>query len=188
MAAARGGTGAGGRRYERLAEAGYGHGPAFRAVRAAWRRARRCSRSCPPEEAARGRVRDHPVLLDAALQSIGLADGGGLGAGEGELLVPFAWAGLVLAPGAAGVLRVVVAPAGADAVSVTVTDAAGVVAARAEQVRFRPVTREQVAGAGAGSDGGLLALELGPCPGAARCGRDLRAPRWWSRSRRGARG
>ena len=67
----------------------------------------------------------------------------------------------------------VVAPAGADAVSVTVTDAAGVVAARAEQVRFRPVTREQVAGAGAGSDGGLLALEWVPVqvpPGAGDSG------------------
>ena len=148
--------------YERLAELGYRHGPAFRAVRAAWRLGAEVFAELSLEEAAPAGFAIYPVLLDAALQSIGLADGGGLGAGEGELLVPFAWAGLVLAPGAAGVLRVVVAPAGADAVSVTVTDAAGVVAARAEQVRFRPVTREQVAGAGAGSDGGLLALEWVP--------------------------
>ena len=106
----------------------------------------------------RGAARGLAILSGAARR--GVAEhragrtGGGLGAGEGELLVPFAWAGLVLAPGAAGVLRVVVAPAGADAVSVTVADAAGVVAARAEQVRFRPVTRGQVAGAGAEATGG----------------------------------
>ena len=171
--------------YQRLAGLGYRHGRAFRAVRAAWRLGAEVHAELSLDQAAPGGFALHPVLLDAALQSIGLAAGDGLGAGEDGLLVPFAWGGLVLAPGAAGVLRAVVAPAGPDAVSVTVTDAAGVVAARAESVRLRPVTREQVAAAGPG--GGLLALEWVPVqlppgaggpPGVEVAGVEVAAWRW----------
>ncbi len=151
--------------YQRLAEMGYQFGPAFQAVRAVWRHGQHIYAEIAASDTRplSGSYALHPVLLDAALQSVGLAGGGGLreDAGGG-LLVPFAWDGLVLAPGAAGTLRAVVAPAGPDAVSVTVTDAAGTVAARAESVRLRPVTREQMAAAGSEAGGGLLGLEWIP--------------------------
>ncbi len=150
--------------YERLAALGVRHGPAFQAVRAAWRRGEEVFAELSLDETAAVGFTLHPVLLDAALQSVGLAGGGGLreDAGGG-LLVPFAWDGLVLAPGAAGTLRAVVAPAGPDAVSVTVTDAAGLVTAQVSTVRFRPVTAQQIAAAGSGTSGHeLLALEWLP--------------------------
>ena len=50
----------------------------------------------------------------------------------------------MLTAGAVGVLRAVLAPAGPGAVSVTIVDAAGTVAARAEEVRFWPVPPDEI--------------------------------------------
>jgi acyl carrier protein len=106
-----------------------------------------------PRTSVGGGFAVHPVLVDAGLQAAALAGAlprGELGTGEAngpdgeQVLVPCSWGGLVLTAGAVGVLRAVLAPAGPGAVSVTIVDAAGTVAARAEEVRFWPVTPGQI--------------------------------------------
>ena len=62
--------------YEQLAAAGYGYGPAFRGLRAAWRQGDELfAEAALPEEAAQeaGSFGVHPALLDAVLHAAGLA-------------------------------------------------------------------------------------------------------------------
>ena len=94
----------------------------------------------------------HPALLDAAMHVAGLA---ALGEPDqdGEVLVPFAWSGLALMPGmAAGTLRVRLASAEADGMSVTIADQLGQLAGRVA-VRSRPVSAAQLAAAGTAARG-----------------------------------
>ncbi len=80
--------------YARLAAAGYQHGPAFRAVRALWRRGDEVFAELAADEevvgagAAAGRFALHPVLLDAALQSAGIGRPGAGGRGRGRAAGP----------------------------------------------------------------------------------------------------
>ena len=65
--------------YEALAAGGYGYGPAFRGLRAAWRRGEDVfAEVALPEDAAAeaGSFGVHPALLDAALHAAGLAGRG----------------------------------------------------------------------------------------------------------------
>ena len=71
--------------YEGLAAGGYGYGPAFRGLRAAWRRGEEVfAEVALPEEAAAeaGSFGVHPALLDAALHAAGLAEAAGRRAGR----------------------------------------------------------------------------------------------------------
>ena len=64
--------------YAGLAARGYGYGPAFRGLRAAWRRGEEVfAEVALPEEAAAdaGPFGLHPALLDAALHAVGLGTG-----------------------------------------------------------------------------------------------------------------
>src|ERR1019366_4371752 len=71
--------------YEGMAAAGYGYGPVFRGLRAAWRRGPDifAEVALPPEAAgSAGSFGVHPALLDAALHPAVLAgDAGPAGAG-----------------------------------------------------------------------------------------------------------
>ena len=67
--------------YEGLAAAGYGYGPAFQLLRAAWRQGEDVLAEVGmPEEAAAGAASFglHPALLDAALHASALAAGAGV--------------------------------------------------------------------------------------------------------------
>ncbi len=71
--------------YEKLAAAGDGYGPAFRGLRAAWRRGNEIfAEVALPEDtgAGAGAFGVHPALLDAALHAAALA-GDGTGSGTG---------------------------------------------------------------------------------------------------------
>ncbi len=129
--------------YAGLADAGLAYGPAFRGVRAVWRRGDELFADVRLEEtesASAHRYGIHPALLDAALHAPLLA---GPAPEPDAIRVPFAWNGVRLfAAGASGV-RIRIAPAGTDAVSVTVADPAG---HRVAQVRSL-LTRELPAGA-----------------------------------------
>ncbi|WP_244203565.1 polyketide synthase dehydratase domain-containing protein, partial [Streptomyces rhizosphaericus] len=74
--------------YERLAGVGLAYGPAFRGLRSVWRRREEVFAEAElPEGASTGRLKMHPVLLDAALYAwLACVDG----AGDGVRL-PFAW-------------------------------------------------------------------------------------------------
>ncbi|MFJ9608935.1 type I polyketide synthase [Kitasatospora sp. NPDC101176] len=105
---------------------GIDYGPAFRGLRAAWRRGDEvfAEVALPGPVAPQAGFAVHPALLDAALQTVGLrADRPGAEAGGVPL--PFSWQRVSVTRSEEPVLRVRLAPDGADAVSVRITDPAG---------------------------------------------------------------
>ncbi|MEV7094000.1 type I polyketide synthase [Amycolatopsis sp. NPDC051045] len=106
--------------YAALAEAGYHYGPAFRGLRAAWRRDGEvfAEVALPGTDA----FALHPALLDAALHALGL---GGFFPDDGQARLPFAFTDVALFAAGATALRVRLAAAGPNAVSVVATDPAG---------------------------------------------------------------
>ncbi|MER5642624.1 type I polyketide synthase [Kitasatospora sp. NPDC002227] len=133
--------------YEGLAERGYGYGPSFQGLRAVWKRRTEVFAEVQLPESERPQAATfglHPALLDAALHTIGLGAKVGLvdeNAGPRALL-PFAWSGVSLLAGGASALRVKLAPAGSDAVSVEVADATGAAVALADALTLRPLAAE----------------------------------------------
>ncbi|MBS2532153.1 SDR family NAD(P)-dependent oxidoreductase [Catenulispora sp. NF23] len=111
--------------YAELADIGLPYGPAFRGLRAVWRRgAERFAEIELPAGLTTAGYGVHPALLDAALHAIGLD--GALSGADGGPRIPFAWTGVRLFATEANAARVRIAPAGAgDAVSVTLTDPTG---------------------------------------------------------------
>ncbi|MFI1801942.1 SDR family NAD(P)-dependent oxidoreductase [Streptomyces sp. NPDC020379] len=138
--------------YERLADSGVVYGPVFRGLRAAWRRDDEIFAEVALPEEARAEVSRyglHPALLDTAVQA-------GLGPLDGEVAdgirLPFVWRGVSLHATGASTVRVRLAPAGSDAVSVLIADPTGVPVARADALVARPVAPEQLAAAAPGTD------------------------------------
>ncbi len=123
--------------YERLADAGFEYGPAFRGLGAAWRRGEEIFAEVrlPLEGGERG-FELHPALLDAALHSWFLVAGRSSG-------LPFAWSGVALGDGdRSGPLRVRLAPAGEDRFSLRVEDRAGALVLSVAELVVRPVEGE----------------------------------------------
>ncbi|MEU7584514.1 type I polyketide synthase, partial [Streptomyces sp. NPDC041068] len=130
--------------YEGFVAAGYGYGPVFQGLRAAWRRGDEVfAEVVLPEEQHEeaGRFGLHPALLDSALHGIRL---GGFFADDDQVRLPFSWNGVSLSAAGASVLRVALAPAGADAVSVTVADGTGAPVAAVESLVVRAVDADQL--------------------------------------------
>ncbi|WP_172382404.1 type I polyketide synthase [Streptomyces sp. MNP-20] len=135
--------------YDRLAGTGYGYGPVFQGLRAAWRRGDEvfAEVALPQEHAADATAFGlHPAVLDAALHSTLL-----LGEEREGLGLPFAWSGVRLHRAGAATVRVRLAAAGTDAVSLTLADQSGQVVATVDSLVSRPVSAEQLGG-GAVSD------------------------------------
>ncbi|WP_050799869.1 type I polyketide synthase [Streptomyces himastatinicus] len=138
--------------YEDLGAAGYRYGPAFRGLRAAWRRGDEVFAEVALDEdqqAAGTRFGVHPALLDAALHAVGLGAVGAQPPQEGDttpvVRLPFAWRGVSLHAAGATALRVTVSPAAStDAVSLTLADTTGRPVASVESLIMRPVDTEQL--------------------------------------------
>ncbi|WP_248001495.1 type I polyketide synthase [Streptomyces sp. RPA4-5] len=148
--------------YEALAEGGYGYGPAFQGVRAAWRAgASVYAEVALPEEvaAAAPGFGLHPALLDAALHVIGLAEAGGPAP-----RVPFAWTGIRLHATGAATLRVEVTPS-EDGVLIRTADGIGAPVASVDSLVLRETSVEQLPATGRqpGEDW-LFAVEWTPAP------------------------
>jgi acyl transferase domain-containing protein/acyl carrier protein len=121
--------------YDDLAERGYGYGPAFRGLRAAWRAGDdvyaevRLPDGCPAESFGL-----HPALLDAALHAAGLRN-----APDG---LPFSWTGYARFAAEATGVRVRLSPAGdregSAGLAVTVADETGEPVARIDALVTRP--------------------------------------------------
>jgi len=114
------------RLYADLAERGLDYGPAFRDVRALWRRGREVFAEVALSD---GRLRPadyavHPALLDAALHPLALGGLGDAGGADGTLL-PYAWSGARTLGPAGSRLRVRLAPVGPRSVSIDAADADG---------------------------------------------------------------
>ncbi|GAA3035666.1 type I polyketide synthase [Actinokineospora globicatena] len=106
--------------YAAAADNGFGYGPLFQGLRAAWRTdGAYYAEVALPESAHRDATRFglHPALLDAALHPTGLD--------PAKAGLPFAWSGVTLhATGATG-LRVAIKTTGTDTYSLVATDPAG---------------------------------------------------------------
>ncbi len=130
--------------YERLAAAGFGYGPVFQGLRAAWRLGEDVCAEVRLPEAAHGDAALfglHPALLDAALHAVGIGDmldenGGGR--------LPFAWSGVTLHAAGAAAVRVRMSPAGRDTVSLVLADESGRPVASVDSLAMREVSEEQV--------------------------------------------
>ncbi|MEU5952062.1 type I polyketide synthase [Streptomyces sp. NPDC047525] len=122
--------------YDRMADGGFGYGPLFQGLRAAWRKGDEVfAEVALPDSAGADGFGLHPALLDAALHGIGL-----MGGPEGPGKLPFSWSGVRLHASGATVLRVRLAPAGSDGVSLAVADGSGAPVATIDSLVLRPVT------------------------------------------------
>ncbi|WP_438861885.1 SDR family NAD(P)-dependent oxidoreductase [Paractinoplanes abujensis] len=162
--------------YDELETAGYGYGPVFRGLRAAWRRGDEVYAEVALPEDRRtdaGRYGIHPALLDATMHALSYG-GTGDGADQGTTMLPFSWAGVSLHADGAAEVRVRLAPAGPGAVTLDVTDVFGGPVATVRSLTLRPVTPDQL-GAGAAVAGSLFTVDwLDAGPAAADAGRIVR--------------
>ncbi|MFJ4001729.1 SDR family NAD(P)-dependent oxidoreductase, partial [Streptomyces parvus] len=152
--------------YDYLTAIGYGYGPVFQGLRAAWRLGEEVfAEVALPDrtETEAARFGLHPALLDSALHAMGLstsheadADGGG------RNRLPFAWNGVTLYAAGADALRVRITPKdsqgstgtkgsmgtkGPEGVSLTLADPKGAPVAVIESLVLRTVTAAQLDGA-----------------------------------------
>ncbi|WP_328722934.1 SDR family NAD(P)-dependent oxidoreductase [Streptomyces sp. NBC_00247] len=126
--------------YPRLAERGYGYGPAFRGLRAMWRRGDEVfAEVALPAEADAAGFALHPALLDAALHAALFTV-----AGHGMAL-PFSWSDVRLFATGATALRVVITPGGPDEVSLAAYDESGRPVCAVGSIVLRQVSSEQQA-------------------------------------------
>ncbi|WP_327290504.1 SDR family NAD(P)-dependent oxidoreductase [Streptomyces sp. NBC_01198] len=126
--------------YQRLAERGYGYGPAFQGLRAVWRRGEDVyAEVALPDGTDTAGFGLHPALLDAALHAALVTV-----AGEG-LALPFAWADVRLLATGATALRVVITPTGPEEFSLAAYDLGGRPVCTAGSVVLRRLSAEQQA-------------------------------------------
>ncbi|MFJ8677655.1 type I polyketide synthase [Streptomyces sp. NPDC093589] len=154
--------------YERYAENGFGYGPAFRGLRAAWRLGDDVFAEVRLPEEHQEDARSfglHPALLDAALHGIALGplfeDAGDESAG-GTGRLPFSWAGVTLHADGAAELRVRLSPAGPEAVAVQVADSVGRPVASVDALLLREIRPEQLSGTQAGLTDALFRVDWKP--------------------------
>jgi candicidin polyketide synthase FscB len=132
--------------YAELAAGGYGYGPSFQGLRAAWQLgADVFAEVALPDEAAEcaGSFGIHPALLDAALHAGGLADAAG-DDGSGGIRLPFAWTGVSLHASGASALRVRLRRTAADRLSLTAADSTGALVVSVDSLVLRSVARNQL--------------------------------------------
>ena len=133
--------------YGELAAAGLEYGPAFQGLEAVWRRgeelfAQVAQQSAPERQIEAGAFDLHPALLDAALHAVAVsAPGRPHTDGQGPQL-PFAWSGVRLHATGPSALRVRLAPAGEEAVSVVVADEQGGLVATVDSLALRAASSE----------------------------------------------
>jgi acyl transferase domain-containing protein/acyl carrier protein len=132
--------------YDRLAGLGLEYGPAFQALRAAWRRGEEMFVEVALSEDESEHATNfgvHPVLLDAALHasaaSLAEADADADGA-PGTARLPFAFSGVELHATGADALRISLARAGADAVSLVAVDEHGELVAAIDSLVARELS------------------------------------------------
>ncbi|MCY0950343.1 type I polyketide synthase [Streptomyces sp. H27-S2] len=136
--------------YDRLDDLGYGYGPAFHGLRAAWRAGDDlfAEVALPDQlqtEAARFGV--HPALLDAVLHPLVL-EAAASEQDDSTIRLPFSFSGFVLHAVGATVLRVRWTRTGQDTARLALADGAGAPVAAIESVALRPIARDQLAVAG----------------------------------------
>ncbi len=148
--------------YERLADTGLEYGPLFQGLHRMWRRGEETfAEVALPEESAARRFGLHPALLDAALHTAALREGG---EGESEPRLPFSWSGVNLYAAGASRLRARLAPTEEDGLSLTLAGEDGQLLATVSELTARPVSSEQLEAASGGRAAGesLFQIEWAP--------------------------
>ncbi|MEU7909424.1 SDR family NAD(P)-dependent oxidoreductase, partial [Actinoplanes sp. NPDC049118] len=121
--------------YDRLADGGFGYGPAFQGLRAAWRDGEHVyAEVALPDGTDAGRYGLHPALFDAALHALMLD------AGDAPAGIPFAWQGVALHATGATAARVRLTRTG-DGFAIAVADPAGAPIASADSLLVRAPRR-----------------------------------------------
>nr|BAF85837.1 modular polyketide synthase [Streptomyces cyaneogriseus subsp. noncyanogenus] len=149
--------------YARLADEGFEYGPAFRGLRAVWRRGTEIFAEVALPAGDGSVFRLHPALLDAVLHPVVL----GLVDGVPARPLPFSWNGVALHAPASGALRVRLAPADDGAVGITAATAAGEPVLSVAALALRSASAEQLRAAirsAAGSRDALYELDWLPLP------------------------
>ncbi|WP_406601722.1 type I polyketide synthase [Lentzea sokolovensis] len=126
--------------YDGLQDNGFGYGPAFQGLRAAWSLDGAVFAEVALPDGQRdsaGRFGLHPALLDAALHAVGLGD---FVTAKGQGHLPFSWSGVALRTSGPASLRVRLAPVGPDTISLTVADGAGRPVASADSLLLRAIS------------------------------------------------
>ncbi|MEU8214119.1 type I polyketide synthase, partial [Micromonospora sp. NPDC049044] len=119
--------------YAHLAERGYGYGPAFQCVRAAWRHGEAVYAEVTlPGSAPADRFAMHPALLDACMHALLMADP------TGETVLPFAWQNVAVHATGATAVRVRLTRPAPNTLSMAITDAAGQPVATVGSLTARP--------------------------------------------------
>ncbi|GAB1639958.1 hypothetical protein KRMM14A1259_03810 [Krasilnikovia sp. MM14-A1259] len=141
------------------------YGPAFRGLRAAWRRGGDvyAEVALPDAVAAEaGAFGLHPALLDAVLQANALLTGAEPGE-PGQVRLPFAWTGVRLHAAGASVLRARLRRDGHGNLILTAADAVGAPVVSVDSLVTRPVAVDHLsAGADAGVRDALFAVDWVP--------------------------
>ncbi|WP_055567665.1 type I polyketide synthase [Streptomyces atriruber] len=138
--------------YEGLADRGFAYGPAFRGLRAAWRRGAEIFAEVSLSEEATASADGfalHPALLDASLHAAGAAasDGDGAEGGAGQVRIPFAWSGIRLHSAPTTTLRVRLSATGGEAIGVHLAGSIGQPVASVAELSLRAVDRARFEGA-----------------------------------------
>ncbi|MCV7349539.1 acyltransferase domain-containing protein [Mycobacterium parmense] len=134
--------------YQRLAAQGYGYGPAFQGLTAAWVRGDEVFAEVKLPDAAGGVTGFgvHPALLDAALHAVAMA-GAHAGDTAEEIVLPFSWQGVSLHAAGASAVRARIAPTGpggGSAVSIELADGLGLPVLSVTAMAARPVSGQQL--------------------------------------------
>ncbi|GHI05348.1 hypothetical protein AQI88_23075 [Streptomyces cellostaticus] len=132
--------------YRALGDLGFGYGPVFQGVRAAWSRGEEvfADLALDTDTAERATAFGlHPALLDAVFHAaVGhLTEGGPVG----RVPLPFAFDGVQLAQSGVGALRVRIARIAPDTLRVDAVDATGALVLSMESVRARPIDQQALA-------------------------------------------
>ncbi|TCJ31924.1 SDR family NAD(P)-dependent oxidoreductase [Parafrankia sp. BMG5.11] len=160
--------------YERLADRGYGYGPAFRGLRRVWRHGDDllAEVALPAEAGPPAGFTLHPALLDAALHPVV-----GLLAADPAAppSLPFAWSAVALHTVGADELRVRISPTAPDRVRIAVYDPAGRPVAEIATLALRPTAVERLGGTATEAADALFSVRwrtLPPVPSATPAGAD----------------
>jgi NADPH:quinone reductase-like Zn-dependent oxidoreductase len=131
--------------YADFAATGFGYGPLFRGLRAAWRQGSDLyAEVAIPESVDSAGFLLHPALFDAALHVALLAGGTGEPDTGRQVVLPFAWRGVCLYATGATALRVRLRTTASGTVSVVLADAAGAVVASVDALVMRPLSAGQL--------------------------------------------
>ncbi|MFF7347311.1 type I polyketide synthase [Streptomyces antimycoticus] len=157
--------------YEQVMAAGYGYGPAYQGLKAAWRHGRDVLAEVALPDAAGGRdgFGIHPALLDAALHPSLLMDRPEGQEDDGQVWLPFAWNGVSLWATEAATVRVRLSrDEERQSLRLTVADTVGAPVLTVDSLVTRPAATDRLrTAAAARAVDGLFTLDWTPLPAAA---------------------